>query len=153
MEKYYGKLILKSNEENKLDKVNKIKQNSYCWDFPKNITLSFTDEILALLLINSYLRDCSDDEHKLLTKKTTYLRFMIFQDETNELPNSYPYIYGYLREINNCSFESHKNFLNSIDSDYLPCEINYSTYAIFVLILIKEWISKNINPLNLEIID
>ena len=109
----------------------------------------FQDEMLGKLLIKTFLRDCSEDDHKLLMKRETYLRFLFYQDSQD----SEPYLYGYLRKISDCSFESHKKILLNIDKNYLPFEITFATYAQFLLVCLKEWESKDINENNIIMLD
>ncbi len=129
-------LDLKSQQETKQFKLSRL---SYLWDVPK-----FTDDVFDILpisLLDLFLRDCREEDYKKLNKNS-YLRFMCYQDE----PDSYPYIYAYIRGINECT-EQHKSILSRIPEDYLSCEINFSTKGYFFIFPIKEWENKKVDKM------
>lgn len=111
---------------------------SYIWDIPK--INEIYQEQLAANLLGLFLRDCSEEHHQYLLNKKSYLRFYLYQDA----PDSYPYVYAYIRQIDNCTYQSHKNSLNSIEKDKLPCEVNLATKGYFWKFPVDEWKTKSI---------
>lgn len=129
-------------DEPDLTRTHKLSVPAFLWDLPK-ITNIYQEQ-LASNLIALFLRDCSDDEHQKLIKKKSYLRFHLYQDESDGLPDSRPYVYGYIRNIDICTFKSHREALTSIPIDELPCEVNLSTNAFFWRFPVNEWLNKSV---------
>lgn len=127
----------------------KMKTPTYVWNLPK-IT-NIPSEQLTSNLINLFLRNCSEGDHKLLMIGKYYLRFFLYQDTPDTLPNSYPYVHAYIRAINECTFNHHKETLLSISNDELPCEVNYVSRGFFFTFPYKEWLYKNVE--NIYMID
>lgn len=125
--------------------------SSYLWDLPKissipqasSIDLAKTagiyQEQLAANLIGLFLRDCSEEDHVLLMSGDTFLRFMLHQDEPDNLPHSHPYVHGYVRSISECTYPSHQAALRSCPKDFLPCEICYNDRGFFYKFPLAEW--------------
>jgi hypothetical protein len=129
------------------DGVNKIKLQglkiaAYVWDLPK-ITNTHQEQLTANL-VGLFLRDCSNEDHIRLMDKKSYLRFHLYQDGPDTLPQYCPYVYGYIRHIDDCTYQSHKDILYSIPHDKLPCEINISKTGFFYIIASEEWKDKSI---------
>lgn len=126
------KIILKqiTDIEGKKYRMNVDPHNLYCWDLPEKF---FSDNSLSMplsILINTFLETCTPQQKLIFKEKRHYLRFMCFQDT----PDSKPYVYGYLKAIEACTFEDHKFVLNSISKECLPCEINFGTFGVFAVI-------------------
>lgn len=123
------------------NRVHVLRVPAYIWDLPKIDDIY--QEQLAANLIGLFLRDCDPEDHIRLMDKKSYLRFLLFQDA----PNSYPYAYGYIRTIADCTYQSHKNSLNGIGSDKLPCEVTLRTKGFFWEFPLDEWKNKSIQHL------
>ena len=128
----------KSNIDPKYEMA--LKVPAYLWDIPKIDHIP--EKILVSYLIALFLRDCSLIDYKKLENNKTYLRFMMYQDSDTE---SDPYVYAYIRDIDNCTFSSHKNILLSCPVDKLPCEVNLGiSRGFFYMFPIDEWNNKSV---------
>jgi len=127
---------------------------SYVWEVEKEV-IFLTEELFVSILVENYLKNCLKEEKDKLCKKDLagnslyYLRFMLYQDT----PNSKPYIYGYLREIDNISYESHKNFLKLCNSDKIAVEVNFATYGLYIFVDKDAVISGTVYSKNIKIVD
>jgi hypothetical protein len=127
---------------------------SYAWEVEKEV-LSLPEELFVSILVENYLKNCLKEEKDKLTGKDLagnslyYLRFMLYQDT----PTSKPYIYGYLREIDNISYESHKNFLKLCKLDKIPVEVNFATYGLYIFVDKDAVISETIYSKDVKIMD
>jgi hypothetical protein len=131
-----AKLIARPGEEVK-DKNFLMKVPCYCWDLPVRNT--YTEQI-AVDLVSLYLGVCTDEEHWKLIEQSTYLRFMMYQDTAE----GSPYVYGYIQEIANCTYPSHKEVLTMARArgNHLPCEITFAKRGFFYEFSAEEWKKK-----------
>lgn len=120
-----------------------LKVPSYVWVIPKEDDIYL--EQITTNLINLFLRDCSETDHNLLKTKDYYLRFLQYQDG----PDTQRYVYGYLRQISNCTYSSHMKILRSCPDKYLPCEINTSTKGYFFMFPETEWMNNNVTHITM----
>lgn len=116
-----------------------LKIPAYLWTFTQNPINTYFEQITSNL-INLFIRDCSDEDHKLLLTKEYYLRFLQYQDG----PNTSRYAYGYLRKISDCTYTSHKDILKLCPLNMLPCEINTASNGYFYRFPVDEWINKKV---------
>lgn len=114
-----------------------MKSPAYLWILP-NVKVEYTEQLISNL-INLYLQHCTSEERDLL-KEDRYLRFMIYQDN----PYSVSYVYGYLRPIAECTYQSHKDILRSCPVGYLPCEIT-TRIGYFCIFPQTEWNNNKVN--------
>lgn len=131
------------------DRIHGLTVPAYIWDIPK--ISHIYQEQLVVNMIGLFLRDCSQEDHLRLLNKTSYLRFFLYQDEPDFLTHSHPYVNAYIRDIDNCTFDSHIKTLKDIPKDKLPCEVNYSTRGFFWQFSLEEWTKKSIK--HIELVD
>lgn len=135
------KLVRNPNENVENTKSFQLKVPCYLWDLPIE-DYSYKEQEVSNM-INLFLRDCFDEDHKLLLGNNYYLRIMPYQDN----PNSERYVYMYLRNIDMCTYDSHKLALRSLGKDRLPCEINYPSRGYFFSFPVDQWKSKYVNDI------
>lgn len=115
----------------------------YLWDLP-----ILNDEIYmeqnVSNSVNLFLTKCTEKDHLLVLGKKHYLRILQYQDN----PTSDRYVYMYLREIETCTFESHKLALKTVPKDKLACEICSSKRGFFFEFPSKECNEKNVVHIN-----
>lgn len=112
----------------------KLSKPAYLWDLPKdNVYI----EQLVSNLIALFLRDAHADDCNRLLNDSTYLRFMLYQDA----PDTCTYAYAYIRDIDECTYLSHKKVLTlqRANGTHLPCEVNTGKTGHFFEILKSEF--------------
>jgi hypothetical protein len=131
-----AKLIAKPGE-NVTEKNFLLGVPSYCWEIPSRQTYM---EQTAVDLLSLYLKNCTDEEHMMLIEKPTYLRFLLYQDTAD----GNPYVYGYIREIDDCTYPSQRQVLTLARTrgDLLPCEISFAKRGFFYDFSVTEWKNK-----------
>lgn len=128
----------------------KLRVKPYCWTLPKIIKFSCLKQ--AVSTVNLYCQTCTNQELVDLTKKTSYLRVMSFQDEPNFLERSYPYVYVYQRPIQECIPE-HKQILDKCPKDCVPGEINMQSRGYFVWIKMNAVEQRKIGSSDITLVD
>ena len=118
----------------------------YLWDLEVNPTKDATTfmEQTVSNMINLFLRDCSDRDHELMKTGEYYLRIFQYQDKKN----ADRYCYMYLRKIDDCTFQSHKDSLTSVEKSLRACEINYVRTGYFYEFPLTEWNKKCVSHLS-----
>jgi hypothetical protein len=70
-----------------------------------------------------------------------------------DTPKSSPYVYGYLREIEDCR-EYDKGVLGQeCPPNMIPAEINYATYGVFIFFDQKAWENRKVYERDLHFYD
>lgn len=128
-----AKLINTPKDGLTLNKIHSLKVPTYLWDIKVNNDTYF--EQLASNLVNLFLRDCHDEDHVRLTDGKSYLRFYLYQDT----PISNPYVYAYIRNIDDCQFPSQIEALKATPTNELPCEILNGNMGYFWKFSLDDW--------------
>lgn len=127
-----------------------LEEPAYCWEYPRNVTLLPDPNMWCSWLVQNYLTVCTDTElEDLLKPMTNYLRFITFQD-TKE---GSPYIYGLLRAIDDCAYQSHKDVLYACPCEMVPVEVNLATYGIFIFVDRPACMARTVGPEDVRLID
>jgi hypothetical protein len=121
----------------------KLRVPSHRWDLPKLTDVS--EKHLVMVLLELFLQDCPNDLNKLIHNKT-YLRFMLFQDQPDHQIDSFPYVYGYVRKIDQCVCVSDQQIetLLSCPIDHFVCEITFASRGYFFIFKKDDWMNKKI---------
>lgn len=110
---------------------------NYAWTLPRDD--DFVEQKVANL-VTLFLRDCTGSEHQIFNDKQHYLRIMLYQDSAVGMP----YARIYLRDIDTCTYPSHKEHLKACPIGTLPIEINYATRGHFFRVVQSEWNDKDV---------
>jgi hypothetical protein len=101
---------------------------AYCWIYPdNNFTRQYSLPHLTCILINQYLANCKEEEHKQLFVSPkginpVYLRLSLYQDSKQ----SQPYVYGYLTKNEHLQ-------LKECPEKYVPMELYFNlSHLIYV---------------------
>ena len=130
------------------DKKFQLKGPAYCWEYPRGVTLLPENDWISAV-IQTYVKTCTSEEHQQLTKGGLYLRFLAYQD-TQE---GSPYIYGYLRAIDDCTYADHKEVLRLCPRNQVPVEVTLATYGLFIFVDRTAWENKEVTSLSLMFVD
>ena len=146
--KFLSKSVLKHSPKDGICRKTRLGLSvpAYVWDMPRMKEDSFHEQITSNM-ISLFLRDCSDDDHQRLINSQSYLRIFLYQDA----PDSNPYSYSYIRNIEECTYPSHKFSLTEIKKlpgNLLPCEINFGNQGFFYYFTRKEWMTKSVDHLS-----
>lgn len=110
---------------------------AYLWDLPK--TGSRYQEQLVADLLELFLHNVLEEDNEKLIYGKTFIRFMLYQEESDELPHSHPYVYVYVKNIDECTYASHKKALINVPEGYFACEICYPKRGFFYMFPQSEW--------------
>ena len=122
-----------------------LKVPAYVWELPDNNNIYM--EQLVSNMISLFLRDCTDEDHTQLLETKSFLKILLYQDG----PNTRPYAYAYILNIERCTYSSHKNILTTCrmsSENILPCEITLGLRGYFFNFPRTEWINKTIKHIS-----
>lgn len=101
-----SKLLKTTRDKIEMSKIFVLSCPSYLWDLPK-ISDVYQEQLVANLL-GLFLCDAMKKDFDNLIFGKRFIRFMLYQDEPDELHYLHPYVYGYIKNIDECIYDSHK---------------------------------------------
>ena len=123
----------------------KLRVPAYQWNLPKITNIPEKHIVMALLEL--FLRDSDPNDHTKLIYNKTYIRFMLYQDNPDYVIDSYPYVYGYIRNIDQCIYKDQIDTLLSCPQDSLVCEVTFASSGYFYTFKADEWKNKKVNTI------
>lgn len=140
-----SEFLLNSKQFDQNNHLIKLKVSAYQCNLPKITNIS--EKHLVLALLELFLRDSNPKQHDKLVHDKTYIRFMLNQDNPDYIVDSYPYVYGYIRNIDQCIYKDQIDTLLSCPLDSLVCEITFATRGYFYTFKTNEWRNKKVNTI------
>jgi hypothetical protein len=107
------------------------------YDLNLESMLGLSTSKLFLTLLNTFVKEADETEHKDYSSGEHYLRFMLFQDK----PDLPPYVYAHLRRITD-AFDHHQMLFKKCPAEHLVCDFTYFGHFFLIFLRKEPWLAR-----------